>query len=223
MKVPARKLAVTHEAADPHFHAPVTPEARARPGRGTRSRRATSSTSAAGRGGRTSPSSCRGFAAARLDDVSLVLAGGRREQRSALVDLADSLGLGDRLRLLDWVEEDDLPALYAEALAFAYPSEYEGFGLQLCESMAVGCPTLAARATCLPEVLGSGGETFSLEDTSELAVLLRRVAADESFRAESVCAGPSPVGGLLVAAHGRGDGGRLPRPLACVRQLGYSV
>ena len=100
------------------------------------------------------------------------------------MDLAHELGIGDRLRLLDWVEEDDLPALYAEALAFAYPSEYEGFGLQLCESMAVGCPTLAARATCLPEVLGTGGATFSLEDTAELAALLRRVATDDAFRAD---------------------------------------
>ena len=58
---------------------------------------------------------------------------------------------------MNWVEDEDLPALYAGALAFAYPSEYEGFGLQLCEAMAVGCPTLAARASCLPEVLGEGG------------------------------------------------------------------
>ena len=94
------------------------------------------------------------------------------------------LGLGDRLHLLDWVEEEDLPALYAEALAFAYPSEYEGFGLQLCESMAVGCPTLAARATCLPEVLGDGGATFALDDPAELAGLLRRVATDDAFRAD---------------------------------------
>jgi glycosyltransferase involved in cell wall biosynthesis len=116
--------------------------------------------------------------------VSLVLAGGRRDQRSTLMELANSLGLGDRLHLLDWVEEEDLPALYAEALAFVYPSEYEGFGLQLVESMAVGCPTLAARATCLPEVLGDGGVTFSLGDPSELAALLRRVADDDAFRAD---------------------------------------
>ena len=101
-----------------------------------------------------------------------------------LTDLARNLGLGDRLHLLDWVEEEDLPALYAEALAFAYPSEYEGFGLQLCEAMAVGCPTLAARATCLPEVLGIGGATFSLDDPAELAALLRRVATDDAFRAD---------------------------------------
>ena len=184
LKVPARKVSVTHEAADPHFHAPILPEARAR----ARSRHSLPPRYVFYVGGwegrKNVPFLVRGLADAGLDDVSLVLAGGRREQRASLVDLANSLGLGDRLHLLDWVEEDDLPALYAEALAFAYPSEYEGFGLQLCESMAVGCPTLAARATCLPEVLGSGGETFSLETTDELAALLHRVATDESFRAE---------------------------------------
>jgi hypothetical protein len=184
LKIPARKLAVTHEAADPHFLAPVSPEARER----VRARHSLPPRYVFYVGGwegrKNIPFLVRGLADARLEDVSLVLAGGRREQRSGLIDLANELGLGDRLRLLDWVEEDDLPALYAEALAFAYPSEYEGFGLQLCESMAVACPTLAARATCLPEVLGSGGETFSLESTDELAALLRRVATDESFRSE---------------------------------------
>jgi glycosyltransferase involved in cell wall biosynthesis len=97
---------------------------------------------------------------------------------------ADEQGIGNRLHLLEWVDDEDLPALYAGALCFAYPSMYEGFGLQLCEAMAVGCPTLAARATCLPEVLGNGGETFALDDPGELATLLRRVAEDPAFRAD---------------------------------------
>jgi glycosyltransferase involved in cell wall biosynthesis len=184
LKVPARKVSVTHEAADPHFHAPVSAEARSR----ARSRHSLPARYVFYVGGwegrKNIPFLVRGLADAGLEDVSLVLAGGRREQRSALTDLARELGLGDRLHLLDWVEEEDLPALYAEALAFAYPSEYEGFGLQLCESMAVGCPTLAARATCLPEVLGDGGATFSLNDTAELAGLLRRVATDDAFRSD---------------------------------------
>ena len=126
----------------------------------------------------------RGFAAAGLTEVELVLAGGRDEQRVDLGKLADELGIAGRLRLLGFVPDSDLPALYAVALGFVYPSRYEGFGLQLVEAMTVGCPVLAARATCLPEVLGGGGETFTLADPGELAGQLKRLAADPGYRAD---------------------------------------
>lgn len=182
--IPADRVRVTPEAADPSMLLPVTPadvtRAAARHGLvrayvfyvGGWERR------------KNLPFLVRGFAAAGLDGVDLVLAGGREGQRLALKGLADSLGLGDRVRLLNWVDEADLPALYAGALCMTYPSAYEGFGLQVCEAMAVGCPVLAARATSLPEVVGSGGETFPLDDPAPLSALLRRVATDPGFRAD---------------------------------------
>lgn len=124
----------------------------------------------------------KSFAAANLPGVSLVLAGGKEAQMQELIELSRTLSIEDRVRLLGWVHDHDLPALYAGALSFVYPSEYEGFGLQLCEAMATGCPTLAARATSLPEVLGRGGETFTLDSCDELAGLLRRVNFDDGFR-----------------------------------------
>lgn len=125
----------------------------------------------------------RAFSAAGLGGLELVLAGGLDEQRAGLSSLAASLNVADRVRLLGWVDDADLPALYSEALCFVYPSKYEGFGLQLCEAMAVGCPTLAASATCLPEVLGAGGETFRIDSSDELSNLLRRICDEEEFRA----------------------------------------
>lgn len=126
------------------------------------------------------------FAQANLDGVDLVLAGGKDEQYATLMQLAESLGIADSLRLLSWVEDADLPALYAEAVCFVYPSEYEGFGLQLCEAMAVGCPVLASKATCLPEVLGDGGQTFAISETKELANLLQRLTSDKSCYSDLV-------------------------------------
>ena len=124
----------------------------------------------------------RGFAAAGLTEVELVLAGGRDDQRAELGKLARELGIANRLRLLGFVRDPDLPAVYAAALGFVYPSLYEGFGLQLVEAMAVGCPVLAARATSLPEVLGAGGETFTLTDPGELAGQMKRLATDPVYR-----------------------------------------
>jgi glycosyltransferase involved in cell wall biosynthesis len=180
--LPESKVRVTPEAADPKMLRPVGPDEVAR----VRSRHGLANPYIFYVGGweerKNVPFLVRGFAASGLDGVDLVLAGGRDHQRGELAALAGSLGSGDRVRLLGWVDDDDLPGLYAGALCFVYPSEYEGFGLQLCEAMAAGCPVLAADATCLPEVLGPGGLTFGLGSTDDLAGLLRRIAADPAFR-----------------------------------------
>jgi glycosyltransferase involved in cell wall biosynthesis len=184
LRLPLRKIMVIPEAADPSFHEPVSGSARRR----VRATHKLAKNYIFYVGGwerrKNIPFLVRAFAQAHLEGVELVLAGGRPEQARDLDALAASLGVGGRVRFLNWVEDADLPPLYAEAKCFVYPSEYEGFGLQLCEAMAVGCPVLAARATALPEVLGDGGETFGLADVAELCGHLRRCVADGDFRAE---------------------------------------
>ncbi len=118
------------------------------------------------------------FARAALPEVELVLAGGKSGEKAAMLRLAESLDVAGRVRFLPWVDEGDLVLFYAEAICFVYPSRYEGFGLQLCEAMAAGCAVLAADGTSLPEVLGNGGETFSLDGFDDLSAKLRRVATD---------------------------------------------
>ncbi|WP_395744628.1 glycosyltransferase family 4 protein [Prosthecobacter sp.] len=120
----------------------------------------------------------RAFAQAKLHNARLVMAGGAASNAPALKALIKELGIESRCLLLGRVDDSWLPALYAGALSFVYPSLYEGFGLQICEAFAMGCPVLAADATSLPEVLGSGGELFSLDSPAQLAALLTRIAAD---------------------------------------------
>jgi glycosyltransferase involved in cell wall biosynthesis len=181
--IPAGKITVTYEAADPHFEQPTSDEAKSRVRQQHHLERPYFFYVGGWEQRKNIPFLVRAFAAAALEGVELVLAGGKDEQRSDLLQLAAASGVADRLRLLGWVDDNDLPALYAEALAFVYPSMYEGFGLQLCEAMAIGCPTLAARATSLPEVLGSGGDTFGLESVDELSQMLQRLACDADYRA----------------------------------------
>jgi len=123
------------------------------------------------------------FAAADLENASLVLAGTRSPSQGRDLDsLTRQLNISDRVSYLGWVDDYELAALYATAEAFVYPSRYEGFGLQLVEAMALGCPVLASDVTSLPEILGDGGETFPLDDPERLTQLLRRVMHDSAYR-----------------------------------------
>jgi glycosyltransferase involved in cell wall biosynthesis len=58
------------------------------------------------------------------------------------------------VRMLGFVTDDDLAALYQNAMCFAFPSLTEGFGLPALEALALGCPVVATDAASLPEVCG---------------------------------------------------------------------
>lgn len=189
LRVPEARVRVVYEAADPHFLTTAGADRRAEVRTKFGLDRPYFFYVGGWEGRKNVPFLLRAFAAAGLEGVDLVLGGGRADQREGFARQADGLGVGGRVKTLGWVEEDELPSLYAGALAFVYPSEYEGFGLQICEALASGCPVLAARATCLPEVLGVGGETFGLDDPGELTSLLRKTAEDAGFRADLVARG----------------------------------
>ncbi len=80
------------------------------------------------------------------------------------------------VRYLGYVPEHHLPALFAAATLFAYPSLYEGFGLPVLQAMAAGTPVLTSATGALPEVAGdcaAYADPFSVSDmTQALATLL---------------------------------------------------
>ena len=75
---------------------------------------------------------------------------------------------GDRLRLIGYVGDDDLRALYSSCKAFVYPSLYEGFGLPPLEAMACGAPVVASRIAAHVETLGA--HAYLVEPTDERAL-----------------------------------------------------
>jgi glycosyltransferase involved in cell wall biosynthesis len=107
-------------------------------------------------------------ALARLDrpDVHLALAGpsGWHEDLGAAVAL-----VAERCHLLGFVPAEDLPALYAGAAAFCYPSVLEGFGLPVLEAMAQGAPVVTSAGSAMAEVVGEAGLLVPPGQPSDLA------------------------------------------------------
>ena len=89
----------------------------------------------------------------------------------------------DHVRLMGFLDDADLPALYRQAAAFAFPSIYEGFGLPPLEAMASGTPVVVSAASSLPEVVGDAGLTIDPLDVPAWTTALTRILDDETLRA----------------------------------------
>jgi len=90
---------------------------------------------------------------------------------------------------LDYVADIDLPALYAGAQLFVFPSYYEGFGLPVLEAMAVGCPVVCSNTSSLPEIVGSAAVMVAPDDIDELAMQMQLVIGNQQKRQQLIDAG----------------------------------
>lgn len=109
----------------------------------------------------------------------LVISGKLMPQLAPLVTdverLVRELDLTPFVRLLDLVPQADLPALYANARLFLFPSHYEGFGLPVLEAMSVGTPVLTAKTSSLPEVGGDAVLYCRPDDIDDMVGAIRNI------------------------------------------------
>lgn len=71
--------------------------------------------------------------------------------------------------LQTYADEEGLQALYQNAVAFIYPSAYEGFGMPILEAFVCGCPVMLNNASCFPEVGGDAAIYFDINRRGDLA------------------------------------------------------
>lgn len=106
----------------------------------------------------------------KKDDVDLVVVGTTwtRQER----DMLKELKINDRIYLLIDVDSNQLALLYNQALAFVFPSLYEGFGIPLLEAMACGCPIAASRIPSTIEVAGECPVYFEPKEVDSIVLAL---------------------------------------------------
>lgn len=97
--------------------------------------------------------------------------------------LVRDLSLGDRVRFVHGISDEELGTLLAGAQIAVVPSLYEGFSLPAVEHMASGTPLVASRTGALPEVVGEAALLVPPGDAEELAAVLRRLYDSPEERA----------------------------------------
>jgi glycosyltransferase involved in cell wall biosynthesis len=92
----------------------------------------------------------------------------------------------DSIRVLGFVADQDLPALYSAAKAFIYPSLYEGFGMPPVEAMACGCPVICSDRGSLGEVVGDAAMIVQPENPDSIRNAILNFYNSESLRSEYI-------------------------------------
>ncbi len=98
--------------------------------------------------------------------------------------LVEDLNLADSVCFLGPATNADLPALYAGAELFVFPSLYEGFGLPVLEAMACGTPVACSNTSSLPEVAGDAALLFDPTDVAAMAMAMQQLLGDHAQRRE---------------------------------------
>lgn len=86
------------------------------------------------------------------------------------------------IKVLGWVDDALLASLYRRALALAFPSLYEGFGLPILEAMALGTPVVTSNYGAMAEVAGDAAELVDPYDIQAIRAGLQRVTEDSGRR-----------------------------------------
>jgi 1,2-diacylglycerol 3-alpha-glucosyltransferase len=105
--------------------------------------------------------------------------------RPQLEQQMQALGLGDRVHLPGFLQQDGLIPYYAHASCFIHASLQEQWGLVVNEAMSAGLPVLVSnRCGCVEDLVieGVNGFSFAPEDTQALAALMVQISADGGDR-----------------------------------------
>jgi glycosyltransferase involved in cell wall biosynthesis len=82
--------------------------------------------------------------------------------------------------------DNQLAYVYSKALAFIFPSLYEGFGIPILEAFSCGCPVLLSNKSCFPEVAQDAAIYFDPQNSESILQAIEKVLIDKKLRSEKI-------------------------------------
>ena len=97
-------------------------------------------------------------------------------------NLIEECSKNPNIKLLGRVSDNDLIRYYSNAVAFIFPSLYEGFGIPVLEAQACGCPVISSNSSSLPEILGDSALMCDPNNTNEFANAVLKLVNHKSLK-----------------------------------------
>lgn len=127
------------------------------------------------------------------DDVPLLIVSKRTRLQRKIEEQIERLGLGDRVRIINGVPFNHLPALYQGSELAIYLSYFEGFGIPVLEGITSGVPVIAATGSCLEEAGGKGAVYCDPFDAAGVAEAMHSLLTSPERRGELVAEGEKHI------------------------------
>ncbi|QEM66878.1 glycosyltransferase family 4 protein [Geobacter sp. FeAm09] len=116
-------------------------------------------------------------------EFHLVVAGKNDHCEEQIMQTAEKEGAQDYVHIVGYLDDERLASFYRIALAYVYPSFYEGFGLTVVEAMGCGCPVITSNNSSLKDVAGDAALLVDPADQEQITAALTRVLSDAELRA----------------------------------------
>ena len=121
----------------------------------------------------------------KTNDLHLVICGGNRDAVALMIDANQLTDTELKfIHFTGFVDDNDLAAIYSDALGFIFPSLYEGFGLPVLEAMQCGCPAISSNTSSLPEVVGTAGFLVAPTDVDALCEAMLKLYRSPELRVD---------------------------------------
>lgn len=124
-----------------------------------------------------------------IQDLHLVLVGGRKNGYHAARALVEQLQLAERVHFVGFVPDHDIPEFYKRAVATVIPSFFGPTNILPLEAFAAGCPCAVSNVYGIPEQVGDAALLFDPHDPGEIAASIRALWYDEDLRLRLIARG----------------------------------
>jgi glycosyltransferase involved in cell wall biosynthesis len=131
-------------------------------------------------------------------EIPLILVGSKKNNFENVMNKIQNLGLGQQVKYLGYVPDEDMPYLYKLATALVMPTLFESVSMPIWEAFYLGCPVVSSNVCALPEQVGDAGLLFDPSNIEDIAEKIYNIWTEEGLGRELIKKGFERVKDLTI-------------------------